>query len=213
MSVCSRLGFGSGLGTRFVAVGRRSFDRLLILLACLFVGAAMTGCVDTREVESFRLEVVQLRDELRQESEAWEKRLATLEPQDPLEPQVRAALARSRALEAAANAAVEQVDLVLKDAASGPAGQTVQDLSPFIPEPARLPIALGVALAAAIGRSVQLKRGMVSIARGFQKAIEEDPAFQERFRQHANTFRAIQTRAAQRIVDEATSERLVRLPV
>jgi hypothetical protein len=203
MSVCSR----------FVSVGRRSFDRLLVLLACLSMAACLAGCVDAREVQAFRQEVAQLHQELRQESEAWEQRLAKLDPQDPLEPQVRAALARSRAAEAAAHAALEQVDQVLNEAASGPAGQTVSDLSPFIPEPARLPIALGVALAAAIGRSVQLKRGMVSIARGFQKAIEEDPAFQERFRQHANTFRAIQTRTAQRIVDEATSERFVRLPV
>ncbi len=185
---------------------------LTLVTACL---AGLAGCVDTGQVEAFRGEVVQLRDELHRESEAWEQRLKQLEPSHPLEPQVRAALARSRALEAAASAAVEQVDLVLKEATDpeSPVAQTVNGLSPWIPEPARLPIALGLALAAALGRSVQLKRGMVSIARSFQKALEEDPALQERFRQHANTFRAIQTPAAQRIVDEVTGDKLVRLPL
>lgn len=193
----------------------RSWFVARVLALTLLALGGLAGCVDTREVEAFRAEVVQLRDELHGESEAWEQRLKQLEPSHPLEPQVRAALARSRALEAAAVAAVEQVDLVLKEATdpASPVAQTVDGLSPWLPEPARLPIALGLALAATLGRTVQLKRGMVSIAKGIQKAIEEDPGFQERFKQHANTFRAIQTRAAQRIVDEATGEKLVKLPV
>jgi cell division septum initiation protein DivIVA len=173
------------------------------------------GCVDPQQVEGFRSQVSEVRDRLQAESRAWEERLAQLEPESALAADTRAALARVRAQHAAADAAVQNVDMLLTRAThpSSPIAQGVNDLSPWLPPPLQLPLALGAALVLSLARAAQLKRGISSIAQGFEKALEEDPAFADRFRAHANTFRTIQTPAAKRAVDEATGHTLVRLPI
>jgi hypothetical protein len=204
--------------SRFSASNRRlvrSFRAVLAVLGLLVVGSSLAGCVDTAQLQAFRTDLVQLKGDLHQEAENLQEQLAQLDPTHPLHADVRAALSRARAKEAAATAAVEQADLVLTRATDpqSPVAQTVNQLAPWLPAAAQLPLALGIALAASLGRAVQLKRGMISIAQGFQKALEEDEAFAARFREHANTFRTIQTRTARRVVDEATSDRSLRLPV
>jgi hypothetical protein len=171
--------------------------------------------VDPQQVEGFRSQVSEVRDRLQAESRAWEERLAQLEPESALAADTRAALARVRAQQAAAEAAAEQLELVLSRgmAEQSPIAQGVKDLSPWLPGPVQLPLALGTAFVLTLARAAQLKRGMASIAQGFQKAIEEDEAFAARFQAHANTFRVIQTPAAKRAIDEATGQTLVRLPI
>lgn len=177
----------------------------VLILFLVFAG----GCVDMAEVEKFRQSAAGLHEDLAAESAQWQKRLATLPADDPMRPDAEAGLARARAKEAAADAAVRQVDLVVQRAThpDDPLGQTVEMFSPYLPAPARLPLALGAALIVSIMRSAQLKRGLVSVARGLDKAMEEDEQLRIRFREHANTFRSIQTPLAQRVIDGAQKRR------
>ena len=172
----------------------------------VLVAAVAAGCVDMNQVRQLRDSAAAMSDDLKGQSRALEQRLAGMSPDDPARADVEAALARSRAKQAAAEAAVKQVDLVGSRAAhpDTPLGQMVDAASPWLPEPVRAPLVLGAALAASLARAAQLKKGMASIADGLNKAMEEDPEFKTQFKRHANTFRAIQTPVAKKV---STQER------
>jgi hypothetical protein len=163
-------------------------------------------------VREFRDQAAAVRDRSHADSDAWSRRLASMKADAPARADAEAALARSRAQEAAADAATKQVDLVMNGAAQpqDTLGQTVGAVSPLLPEPIRLPLALGAALIASLVRSAQLKQGMASIATGLNKAMEEDEQFKAGFRRHANTFRSIQTPLAKKVVDQTTRRRATR---
>jgi len=161
--------------------------------------------VDLPRVEAFRSDVAGLGSRWAEQSRALEARLAGMKADDPLRPDAQAALARAKAKEAAAEAAVQQVDLVVARAKNpdDPLGQSVGALSPLLPEPARWPLALGAALIASLARARQLKEGLTSVATGLDKAMADDPEFATGFKKHANTFRSIQTPTARKVIDAA----------
>lgn len=199
---------------RLWPVHLRRISRAGILALALGLGTA--GCTSLDDAQAFRSRAADLQQQFHAETRAWQDRLENLDPHDAGAADTRAALARARAKESAAAAAVEQVDQVIHDATSpdSPTGQTIGAVAPFLPEPLRLPILLGSALVFSLARAAQLKRGMSSIARGLQKAIDDDLQFAAQFKAHANTFRGIQTRTAKRVVDEATADQfMVRLPI
>lgn len=164
-----------------------------------------SGCVDLAQVESMRSEAVKLREALREESRQWEGRLAALEPDDPRRTEAEAAVAFTRSRGAAVDAAILELDRVIKDARN-PSDPLVSVSAPLLPEPLRSPYLLGAALLAAVARSVQLKRGMTSMAKSLQKAMEDDDGLREGVKRNANTLRSIQTSTAQRIVNQATGK-------
>ena len=184
--------------------------RILIVLAALSASAG--GCVDMGEVRQFRDRTERLREEFTADTGVWEQRVAGMAADDPRRAEAEAALARARARQALADAALKQVDVVISGAAhpDDALGQTARAVSPWLPEPVRLPLLLGAGLVGSLVRSAQLKRGMISIAHGLDKAMEEDPEFRAGFKRHANTFRAIQTPAARRAVDQAANRRRAR---
>jgi len=114
-------------------------------------------------------------------------------------------LAAARARHAAIDAAVLQLDQVIKEART-PSDPLVSVSAPLLPEPLRSPYLLGAALLATLARAVQLKRGMASIAQSFQKAMEEDEELRNGVKRNANTLRSIQTATAQKIVNQATGK-------
>lgn len=189
---------------------------MLVAAAC--VGVAVGGCVDMQEVRAVRDEAAQLRDDLRARAGEWERREAALPAGSPSRAVARAAGSLARAKEAAVGAAVSAADEALArannqdDPLSGGA-RGVGGVAPLLPEPVRVPVLLGAGLVAALLRASALKRGLASVASGLEKAMEEDARFRERFKAHANTFRAVQTRTAKRVVDEVTGEGRIRLPV
>lgn len=188
--------------------------KFLIAAAVSILGAG--GCVDMKQVEAMRDQAAQLRDQLKARGDALQQTVSALKPGDPVRAEAQAALAGARAKEAAVNAGVAQVDAVLLQAKNPGEALTnaASGVAPLLPEPVRTPLILGTALAASLLRSAQLKRGLASVAQGLDKAMEEDGEFRQRFKTHANTFRSIQTRAARRVVDEATSDKpMLRLPV
>lgn len=184
----------------------------LILVVAI---AATAGCVDMNQVRLFRDNAAAVRDDLKGQAAALQRQLAGMNADDPARPDLEAALARAKAKEAAADAAIKQVDLVVSQAAHPDTtlGKAVDLASPWLPEPVRVPLALGAALAAALARAAQLKKGMTSIADGLNKAMEEDPEFKAHFKRHANTFRAIQTPTARKVVDQTQRHGAVQVPV
>ena len=181
----------------------KSLKIVLVVLSVLVVVLFGAGCVDLAQVESMRSEAVQLRETLREESAAWEQRIAALPAGDPLRADAQAALAVVQARGAAVDAAILEIDQVLKEARST-SDPLVSVTAPLLPEPLRSPYLLGAALLATLARAVQMKRGMASIAQSFQKAMDEDEALRAGVKRQANTLRSIQTRTAQKIVNQAT---------
>jgi hypothetical protein len=188
---------------------------LVLLIAGMSI--AVAGCQSTADALRFRAGAMEFRDTLQQEAALWESRVAALPADHPLGPEAAASLARARSKLAKIEAAIGEMNMVIEEAANPTDTLTraVGAIAPLAPEPARLGLLLGAALTVTVARAAQLKRGMASIARGIQKAMEEDEDFRRTFRRHANTFRAIQTAAARRVVDETTHREgfMIRLPV
>lgn len=193
-------------------MAKGSLVRSAMLALCITCTSALSGCADLQDLQQFRSSAAGLHGELAAEAKAWEKRLETTAPDDPVRPDVEAALARAKAKEAAAQAALEQVDLVVQRVAhpDDPLGQGVQLLAPYLPGPVQVPLALGAALLVSLFRGVQLKRGITSIAAGLEKAMEDDDQLRARMKANASTFRSIQTPAARRMVDQVQRTRRVR---
>jgi exonuclease VII small subunit len=90
-------------------------------------------------------------------------------------------------------------------------GQVVNTVLPFLPEPYRLPLALGVPLLASLARAWQLKRAGREVARGVQVAAEADAALKQRIQENAGLIRLNQGATARRLVDEAQGKKPARL--
>ena len=105
----------------------------------------------------------------------------------------------------AVDAAVLELDQIIKEARN-PSDPIVSLSAPLLPEPLRSPFLLGGALLAMVARTVQLKRGMASIARSFDKAMQDDEQLRAGVKRNANTIRSIQTPTAQKIVDQVTGK-------
>ena len=173
-----------------------------LVLAAVLAAFLLSGCLDMQRADEFRGRAVSVRDRFAAESADLAAAVERMPANDPMKPDAEAALARARAKEAAADAAVQQVDLVMRRARSPDNPLSVGALG-WLPEPVRWPLALGAALVASLARGAQLKRGLASVAQSLDKAMEEDGEFRARFRQHAATIRSIQTPLARREIDRA----------
>ncbi|TVS08847.1 MAG: hypothetical protein EA423_00745 [Phycisphaerales bacterium] len=123
--------------------------------------------------------------------------------------ELEARLAEARALHGAADAAVRRADQLIAETKDpqGPISQAVELVAPWVPEPARAPLVLGAAAAGVALRSLQWRRGLVSVIEGLDRAMKEDGAFAEQFRSHAALFRSSQTALARRVVDDTVRRR------
>lgn len=183
--------------------------RLFLLVSLVL----MSGCIDLAQVEKMRDDAVKLRETLHASERDWEGRIASLPASDPRRPQAEASLSAARAQSHAVDAAVQELNEVIRQARN-PDDPILSVGAPFLPEPFRSPILLGGALIAMAARTIQLKRGVASIAQSLQKAMEEDDQFLSGMKKHANTFRSIQTRTAQKIVNQATGKgRSLAMPI
>lgn len=206
--VCLNRGVGLGFGSDGRVGGRGKFRWPFAVMGWVLVavfGMWGAGCVDLAQVEAMRSEAVQLREALREESRKWEGRAASLPEGDALRDEARAAAGVMEARAAALDAAIVEMERVIK-AAREPSDPVVSVTAPMLPEPVRGTFLLGAALAAALARAVQLKRGMASMAKSLEKAMEEDGELRTAVKRNANTMRSIQTRTAQKIVNQATGK-------
>ncbi len=187
-----------------------------VLGGVVLAAGLLGGCVDMAAVETMRQSAAQARDDLAGQVEALESLRETFPDGSPEAADADALAAAASAKVAAIEAAIARIDQTLAEANNPSDGLTraAQGVSPLLPEPVRLPLVLGAALAATLLRAGQLKRGAASMARSINKALESDGEFRQAFARHADTLRSIQTRTAQRIVDQASAKRtLPALPI
>lgn len=186
------------------------------LLALAAAAALTTGCADLGQIDDARADLVTWSENARAEAEALRAELAELPADHPTRPQVEALLAALETRATAADAGLAQLDTLLAEAQNpqDPFTQTAERVGNALPEPIRTPLLLAGAAAALFWRARTLKRGLASVARGIQIASRDDQEFRACFQRHADTFRHVQTPAAQRVVDEATHERpMLKLPI
>jgi len=173
---------------------------IVLVIACAPLGA----CLSSEDVREFRDEASLLRTQLELDQQRWSDTVELLDHADPLYPQAVARLQQAKADRATADAIVRQTESLLGGPAdpTNPINAVIGAIAPWVPEPARVPLLLGGALAASIARARQLKTGLQSVAKSINKAKDRDPEFAQRFKQHADLIRSTQTPAAMRIVDQ-----------
>lgn len=182
---------------------------MLGVVVGLFGLLSLGGCVSPEAFQRAYEGAVEARERRAAEVLAIEGVLARpdLPPVDRAE--LEATLAEGRALHGAADAAVRRADQVIAETKDpqGPISQTVELVAPWIPEPARAPLVLGAAVAGVALRSLQWRRGLVSVIEGLERAMKDDGAFAQQFKSHADLFRSSQTALARRVVDDTVRRR------
>lgn len=212
------------------ATGCANWLRNLIVVACasvILLGGGLCGCVDVEQARVARADAAALRTHLDQRIESDTSTLAALEAQgtpgnDPAIIQARQDLALSHARRDQINTLIQQVDELLTQAdalntnplqTSGGINDTIATVGQTFPEPLRSPLLLGAGAMVALLRAAQLKRALASVARGIDAAMKQDPDFKDKFLQHANTFRTMQTATARRAIDELKRPPVIRIPL
>lgn len=203
--------------------GRRFPVSLWMAVLMLISALNMVGCADWQHLERAQARTQEIARELQEQRQAIESRVeavkSTDDPADQAKVQeLQRLLERVRLQEQAARAASAELDTIVaraKGTASDEIGTTINGVSPFIPEPLRIPIALGAALVLSLARAAQLKRATLSIAQSLEKAMESDDELRQRVQSHAPTLRTMQTPTARRLVDVATgkSRPMISIPV
>jgi hypothetical protein len=205
---------------RFAAHTWNSLSRWRRALVCiaataisLSVPAALSGCAGVDDVRAVRDDALQVREQLTAQIAAAD---AAIAQQDQLglaaDAPERVALERAKeqalATRQAVDAAITQVDLILKEAQdpTDPLSMASRQLAPLVPGPWQAPLILAGALAAVFLRSQQLKTALLSVAHGIEVAKDRDPLFKDAFAKHADLFRIEQTATARRVVDEITAK-------
>ena len=193
--------------------GLGGIARLMVIVAA---AALLAGCAVGEGFERFRGELVQLREQLAADQNAWQDRLTAMQPDDPRRGGIQAELSSATAQLAAVDAAVAHADLIEAEAEhpTDPISRLVGAVAPWLPEPVRTPLALTAALVATAVRARQLKKGAASIAASIRRVMLDDPQLADSLGKHAATLRSIQTPTAARIVDELDpARRMLRLPI
>lgn len=158
--------------------------RVVVVMLVLLAGGLTGGCVSEAEVRRVRDAAHQLSEQM------------------------------SGAASESLQSAVAEADEHLTAAGQVDLTTTAQQIAPFLPQPVQAPLLLGLGLTASLLRAGQLKRALASVAKGIEKAKAEDEGFREAFSRSIPVFRATQTPAAARIIDETTHRQaMLRLPL
>lgn len=187
--------------------------RAMVCIAASAVTLASPGCAGVEDVRAVRDQAVLVRDQLSAQVAAADQALAQQTQSGvPVDAPERQAIERAReqavATRQAVDAAIAQVDLVLKEAQdpTDPLSMASRSLAPLVPPQWQAPLILAGALAAVFARSRQLKTALLSVAHGIEVAKARDAAFNDAFARHADLFRIEQTATARRVVDEITGK-------
>lgn len=188
----------------------------LVAAVTVSVVALIPGCVDVAELRAQRAQGEDVVAALKSRGAEYQSTLIGLPESDPVRVELesavkRAELARDEVARRVQYAAALEEHVRREGAAAdskgsgmvvGGEGVLGQDVMDLIPGPWKVTAVLSVGLATSLVRSRQLREAASSIARSIDKALEEDAKLAERFRQHANTLRTIQTPLARKIVDQ-----------
>lgn len=170
--------------------------RALTAIALLLSVLTLPACTTLGDLTGWRDRTLAERDRLEQHAAAIEAALEATPPDDPLarEARAEAAAARERARLLDDDARRIGDAIARAEQTSDPIARAVGAVAPFLPEPARTPLVLAAALGGAMLRARELRRGLTSVARGFEIAKRDDPEFNARFAAHTGTFRAVRRR-------------------
>ncbi len=177
----------------------------VLVLSMLFLSA----CTSLEQLDAAREKIRDLQTQVQADIARIEQARADLPPGTPQARDADAALADLQAADQALSAMLQRLDAVVAESEhpSDPISQMVGMIAPWLPEPARTPALLGSALLVSLWRGYRLREGFRSVVEGFDRAMKDDPAFSKAFRRNAQTFRAIQTPAARRLVDQVQRRR------
>jgi flagellar motility protein MotE (MotC chaperone) len=207
--------------------GRRFPVSAFVAVLMLMSAIQLAGCADWQQLERAQARTQDIARQLQEQRESIESRVSTARQaaatsEDPLlraqAAELERLLERIRVQEQAARAAATELDTIVARAngtSGDDVGSAIGSVSPFIPEPFRVPLALGAAVVLSLARAAQLKRATLSIAQSFEKAMESDEELRQRVESHAPTLRTIQTATARRLVDVATGKTkpMISIPV
>ena len=176
------------------------------------------GCGLQEGLVGMRDQATRIRSQIEADRSALLESARTLPTDDPGRARLETLAAKRAAQADAAGQTADQLDALIRSTASGDAAGAIKGgvsaVSPLLPPGTRLPVLLAGGLLAALWRAAVLKKSAVSIADGLEKAMRDDGQLKESIKRNAATLRAVQTRTAGRIVDEATKPRaMLRLPV
>lgn len=190
-----------------------------IISAVLSVGISLLGGCGLQEgLIGMRDQATQIRSQIESDRATLLESARSMPEGDPGRSRLEALAAKRGAQADAAGQTADRLDALIRSSASGDAAGAIEGgvsaVSPLLPPPARLPVLLAGGLFAALWRAAVLKKSAISIVEGLDKAMRDDGQLKESIRRNAATLRAVQTRTAGRIVDEATKPRsMLRLPV
>ncbi len=196
----------------------QKWNRIGLAIICGATLLVSIGCADLQgainQTSAWRDNAMLIEDALVNQIETLETKRQTL-PSTSLEvTMIDTAIADAQAKLEMLNAAINQATLVINEAANPTDSltQAADAILPWIPAPAQGPLLLGAALIASMVRSQNLKRNATSIIQSIEHLLKSDPQFKERFTQHANTLRTIQTPGARKLID-TTVRKSGKLPI
>lgn len=201
------------------------------LVTVLLTGAALVGCASLTDIAAAREHAAVVARHADAHAADLRTRLNEADPGSPASRALAQDLARAEHARDAVRDALAAADAAINAATNsahsphGPpsdatlgdperTGTAVGTLAALLPEPVRLPVALGTALVLSLARARQLKQAAASIAKSVDLAARADPDLRDRLEASATTLRSAQTPTAGRIVDEATGTKpMLKLPV
>jgi outer membrane murein-binding lipoprotein Lpp len=193
-----------------------SWGRLVCCIGAVLTMLVLTGCIDQAQLIALRDQAQSVRTELGAEVTRLDQNTAEPGINDEIRLSSADAAAQLRARLADLDAGIAGLDRIITSEQNPELlwGTVTDSVVPLLPEPLRSPMLLLGALGLALARAAQLKRAAGSIAKGIAKASEKDDEFRSVFDRNADTFRALQTPAAKRIVDEKVRTGfMMRLPI
>ncbi len=185
----------------------QTWNRIGLAIICMVALLASAGCADLQgainQTTAWRDNALLVEEALENQLEVLETKRQTLPSTSPEASTIDAAIADAQAKLEMLNAAINQATLVIEEATNPTDSltQAADAIAPWVPAPAQGPLLLGAALIASMVRSQNLKRNATSIIQSIDHLLRADPQFKERFAQHANTIRTIQTPGARKLID------------
>ncbi len=188
------------------------------IAAVSLVVLVLGGCGVQEGLIGMRDQAARIRSQIEADRVALVESARAMPEGDPGRARLEALAAKRASQAEAVDRTIDQLEALVASADRGDAAGAIEGgagiISPMLPPGARLPVLLAGGLLAALWRAAVLKKSAVSIAEGLDKAMRDDEQLRESLRRNAATLRAVQTRTAGRIVDEATKPRpMLRLPV
>lgn len=174
-----------------------------VLLCVSIMGLfCVPGCVTKEDLQQARDDIQARSTELATSRDTANDKLAdpTLAPADKQALQEFVTLANAQ-LKTNGDALAKLDDAIAKY--QNPLDTALSYVMPFVPEPFRSPITIGVGAVTLLLRNKQLSDGLGSLAQSTVKLAQKSPQVADAIKTHEVMLRQTQTRTAKRAIDKA----------